>query len=78
MVIGQIPWRLRISSDLPALVAIARAKRHPLEFALQPRPVDSGHTAVLVQPVQLARSGLGAIFALAVPSPFSLVVAVEA
>ncbi len=37
---GQILQRIRKSFDLPALVAIARAKCHPLEFVLQQRPVD--------------------------------------
>jgi hypothetical protein len=39
MAIGRIPQRLRKSFDLPALVAIARAKLSSLEFIVQPRPV---------------------------------------
>jgi hypothetical protein len=77
MATGQIPWRLRKSFDLPALVAIARAKCHPLEFALQRRPVEPVSLLYLFNPYKLARSGLVAFFAPVVPCPFSLVVADE-
>ena len=62
MATGQIPQRLRKSFDLPALVAIARAKRHPLNLVLQPRPVDPSHRCTC-SPVQLTRSGLAAFLA---------------
>jgi hypothetical protein len=70
MATGQIPQRLRKSFDLPALVAIARAKCHPLNLAFSRVRLPRLHrcTRSLVQTARLV-----AFFTLAVPCPFSLV-----
>jgi hypothetical protein len=77
MATGQIPQRLRRSFDLPALVAIARAKCHPLNWSFSRVRLPRLHRCTRSL-VQLARSSLVASFTLAVPCPFSLVVICEA
>jgi hypothetical protein len=66
MATGQIPQRLRKSFDLPALVAIARAKCHPLNLAFSRVRLPGLHRCTCSR-LQLARSDLVARLALAVP-----------
>jgi len=66
MATGQTPQRLRKSFDLPALVAIARAKCHPLNWSFSRVRLPRLHRCTRSL-VQLARSSLVASFTLAVP-----------
>ncbi len=66
MATGQVPQRLRKPFDLPALVAIARAKCHPLNWSFSRVRLPRLHRCTRSL-VQLARSSLVASFTLAVP-----------